>query len=53
MNLVNCDENCQYQQDGYCKLNHNPVINSVKVNGCSYFTKRKPRKKLKNNADSK
>lgn len=53
MNLITCNEDCKYQHDGYCKLNKNAAINSIKVNGCSYFIKRKPLKKDKEGSDSK
>lgn len=53
MNLITCDENCAYQTEGYCKLNQNAVISGLKVNGCSYFIKRKPQKKTKNSTDGK
>ncbi|MFZ2538068.1 MAG: hypothetical protein WAX04_04130 [Oscillospiraceae bacterium] len=51
MNLITCDENCKYQNEGYCQLNQNAVINGLKVNGCSYFIKRKPLKKKQKSAD--
>lgn len=51
MNLITCAEDCEYQQDGYCQLEGSAPISGVKVNGCSYFQKRKPIKK--ENAEEK
>lgn len=42
MNLITCSEDCEYQQDGYCRLDAGAPINSKKVNGCSYFKQRSP-----------
>jgi hypothetical protein len=45
MNLIMCKEDCMYQEEGYCNLSGNAKVNSVKVNGCSYYKKKEMSKK--------
>lgn len=49
MNLVTCSEDCKYQEEGYCKLKDNRVINATIEHGCCYYQKRKPKKKSTKN----
>lgn len=41
MNLITCAEDCEYQEDGYCRLESGAPVNSVRVGGCSYYQRRK------------
>lgn len=34
MTLIHCDENCIYQQDGYCQLETVSLITDCSQNGC-------------------
>lgn len=50
MNLINCNENCIHQHDGFCKMGTTAPLNAIRVNGCSYF---RCKKKRKNTINSK
>ena len=39
MNLVECGQDCLYQQDGYC-TREGAAAPSARVDGCCYFEKR-------------
>lgn len=39
MGIIQCAENCKYQQDGYCCLDKLAQVNSVS-GGCPYFTEK-------------
>ena len=39
MGIIQCAENCKYQNDGYCGLDKCSNINSLN-NPCPYFVKR-------------
>ncbi len=36
MSLIQCDENCQYQKEGFCGLEHFTTVNSTE-NECPHF----------------
>ncbi len=36
MSLIQCDEPCRYQKDGFCGLEHFTTVNSVE-NTCPHF----------------
>ncbi len=36
MSLIQCDEDCCYQKDGFCGLEHFTTVNSVE-NSCPHF----------------
>lgn len=39
MNLITCSENCEWQNDGCCKLDADAVIGAERINGCCYYKK--------------
>lgn len=38
MNLIFCNEPCQYQQNGYCTLENANTVSSTATNECYFFT---------------
>lgn len=40
--LIPCDKDCYYQQQGYCGLDEIACITSFEDGGCGYFTKTDP-----------
>ena len=45
MNMITCNKNCKHQKDGFCALEDLPPLNSIKVGGCSYFSKKESAKR--------
>jgi len=37
MNLISCNYNCKYQQDGYCCLSDTKASKHSGTSGCIYF----------------
>lgn len=39
MTTINCIENCTYEKNGVCTLNHATPISNISINhtGCAYF----------------
>jgi len=42
MNLIQCDKDCKYQNEGYCKLDMPTYVNNVSsARGCVHFIEKK------------
>lgn len=39
MGIIQCAENCKFQNDGYCELNKPSLVNSL-TSACPYFIKK-------------
>lgn len=39
MTTINCTENCAYEKNGVCTLNHATPVSNISINytGCAYF----------------
>lgn len=48
MNLITCNENCQWQEEGCCRLEEDAQIGVEKVNGCCYYKPIETHKKSTN-----
>ena len=46
MNIILCDKNCLYQEDGYCNcnINYSQVIINLNQNECPYFLNKNNKK---------
>ena len=44
MSIIQCDEDCVYQQDGYCSLDMPSAITNYTGNGCVHCIRVIPRK---------
>ncbi len=37
MSLINCNKNCLYQKEGYCKLNRISSVSNLKSGDCCHY----------------
>lgn len=51
MQLIPCDKDCYYQQQGYCGLDEITCITSYESGGCGYFTHTDPYADLTDDRD--